>query len=209
MIILKRYLLQFLLLGGVSVCQDLKTHVNPYRIQCSDVLEIRYRYTPEFDQTVSVSPDGQASILGFGMVDATGLTIDEFKGRLMQLASTRLVAPEISVSLKEYVKPHIFVEGEVNSPGRFEIRGRLTALDAVALAGGMKNSAKASEVLLLRRDSSQTRIINIKKLIRDRRLEEVPDLRAGDVIYVTQSGFSKAERIIRLGQFGAIYNPMR
>jgi polysaccharide export outer membrane protein len=101
------------------------------------------------------------------------------------------------------------VGGEVNSPGRFEIHGRLTALDAVALAGGMKTTAKASEVLILRRDSDQTRVVDLKKLIHDRKLEEAPDLRAGDVIYVTQSGFSKAERIIHLGQFGAIYNPIR
>jgi protein involved in polysaccharide export with SLBB domain len=73
----------------------------------------------------------------------------------------------------------------------------------------MKSTAKASEVLILRRDSGQTRVVDLKKLIHDHKLEEAPDLRAGDVIYVTQSGFSKAERIIHLGQFGAIYNPIR
>jgi polysaccharide export outer membrane protein len=135
--------------------------------------------------------------------------VDEFRARLVKLSSARLVNPEISVLLKEYVKPAVFVGGEVNSPGRFEIHGRLTALDAVALAGGMKSTAKASEVLILRRDSGQTRVVDLKKLIHDHKLEEAPDLRAGDVIYVTQSGFSKAERIIHLGQFGAIYNPIR
>jgi polysaccharide export outer membrane protein len=171
-----RSLFLSLVICGVAVGQELKSHNDPYRIQPSDVLEVHYRYTPEFDQTVSVGPDGQASIMGI---------------------------------LKEYVKPHIFVEGEVNSPGRVEMRGHLTALDAVALAGGFKNTGKASEVLLLRRDSNQTRVVNLQQLVKQRKLEEAPDLRSGDVIYVTQSGFSKFERIMRLGQFGAIYNPAR
>jgi polysaccharide export outer membrane protein len=204
-----RFLCALLALSAIGASQELKTHNEPYRIQRSDVLEIHYRYTPEFDQTVSVGPDGQASILGFGTIAADGLSVDEFRARLVKLSSARLVNPEISVLLKEYVKPAVFVGGEVNSPGRFEIHGRLTALDAVALAGGMKSTAKASEVLILRRDSGQTRVVDLKKLIHDHKLEEAPDLRAGDVIYVTQSGFSKAERIIHLGQFGAIYNPIR
>lgn len=198
-----------LALSGFASSQELKTHDEAYRLQRSDVLEIHYRYTPEFDQTVNVGPDGQVSILGFGTIRADGLTVDEFRAHLVTLSSTRLVNPEISVLLKEYVKPYVFVGGEVNSPGRFEMHGRLTALDAVALAGGMKNTAKTSEVLIMRKDSDQTRVIDLKKLIHDHKLEEAPDLRAGDVIYVTQSGFSKVERIIRLGQFGVIYTPIR
>jgi polysaccharide export outer membrane protein len=201
--------LTILVICQVTFCQELKSHSDPYRIQCSDVLEIHYRYTPELDQTISVGPDGQASVSGIGTLAAADLTVDEFKTHLARLSSSRLVSPEISVSLKEFVKPHIFVEGEVNSPGKFEIRGHLTALDALALAGGAKNSAKTSEVLLLRRYSNQTRVINLKKIIREHRIEEAPDLQPGDVIYVTQSGFSKFERIAKLGQFGAIYNPVR
>lgn len=202
-------LLLALMVSSSVFGQQLKTHGTPYKIQPSDVLEVRYRYTPEFDQTVNIGPDGQASILGLGAVDAGGLTVDEFKERLTKLSSTRLVDPDISVFLKEYVKPHIFVEGEVNTPGRVEYRGHITALDAVALAGGMKNTAKASEVLILRQSSNQTRVINLKQLIHDHKLEEAPDLLPGDVVYVTQSTFSKIERLVRLGQFGAIYNPMR
>jgi polysaccharide export outer membrane protein len=204
-----KFALAIFMICQAAFCQELKSHSDPYRIQCSDVLEIHYRYTPEFDQVVSVGPDGQVSISGIGSLAAADLPLDEFKARLIKLSSTRLVAPEISVSLKDFVKPHIYVEGEVNSPGKFEIHGHLTALDAVALAGGAKNTAKISEVLLLRRYSNQTRVINLKQLIHDHRIEESPDLLPGDVIYVTQSGFSKFERIIKLGSFGAIYNPIR
>jgi uncharacterized RmlC-like cupin family protein len=52
-------------------------------------------------------------------------------------------------------------------------------------------------------------VLNLKKLISDRKLEEATILRPGDVIYVPQNNLSKAERLIHLGQFGAIYSPIR
>ena len=183
-----------------------------YRIHRSDVIEIKFRYTPEYDQTISVRPDGRVSMSVAGTFVAMGLTLDDFKTRVIQLSSKRLVDPEVSVVLKEFEKPHVLVEGEVATPGRVELRGDLSALDAIAMAGGFKNSAQKSNVLLLRQEDGQpgnTRVLDLKKMISDKKLEEVVQLRPGDVIYVTQNSFSKVERLAHLGQFGAIYSPLR
>jgi hypothetical protein len=66
-------------------------------------------------------------------------------------------------------------------------------------------------VLLLRRgsgDQPATRVVNIKKLLASHHLEEAVELRSGDVIYVPQDNLSTIERLVHLGQFGAIYNPI-
>jgi polysaccharide export outer membrane protein len=185
---------------------------NPeYRLQRSDLLEIKYRYTPEFDQTVSVGPDGRAYLAGLGTIVAKDLTLEEFKAKIVELSSQRLVQPEVSIVLKEFEKPHVFVEGEVNTPGRVEIRSDISALDAIALAGGFKSSSKSSSVLLLRHLDNQrveTRVLDLKKLVSDHKLEEAAIVHPGDVIYVPQNNLSKIERLTHLGQFGAIYNPI-
>ena len=183
-----------------------------YRIHRSDVIDVKFRYTPEYDQTISVRPDGRVSMNVAGTFVATGLTLDDFKARVVELSSKRLVDPEVSVALKEFEKPHVLVEGEVATPGRVELRGDLSALDAIAMAGGFKTSAQKTNVLLLRQEDGQpgnTRVLNLKKMISDKKLEEVVQLRPGDVIYVTQNSFSKVERLAHLGQFGAIYSPVR
>ena len=63
---MKRNLYLFLLL---SICaaigvraQNLSEHYPEYRIQRSDVLDVKYRYTPEYDETIRIRPDGQASM---------------------------------------------------------------------------------------------------------------------------------------------------
>lgn len=186
---------------------------NPeYRLQRSDVLEVKYRYTPEFDQTLSVAPDGRVSLVGLGGFVAAGLTVDQFREKVVSLSTERLVKPVVTVVLKEFEKPHVYVEGEVNLPGRVEFRSEISITDAIAMAGGFKNSGKQSQVLLLRRvdgEHASTRVVDLKKLVADRRLEEAVELRPGDVIYVPQNTLSKVERLVHLGQFGAIYSPVR
>ena len=170
--------------------QGLQVHYPDYRLERSDVVEVKYRYTPEFDQTVTVGPDGYVSLEGIGEFPAIGLTVKEFRAKVVELSSAKLKSPEVNVTLKEFDKPHVYVEGEVNTPGRVDMRTDLSVTDAIA-------------------QSATTRVINVKKLVASHRLEEAVQLRPGDVIYVPQDGLSKAERIAHIGQFGAIYSPLR
>ncbi len=203
-----------LLTLAAPVCgaQEFSSRYPDYRLGRSDVLDIKYRYTPEFDQVVTIGPDGHVSLLGLGDFVATGMTVAQFHDKVIELSSKRLVSPVVTVTLKEFDKPHVYVEGEVNTPGRVDFRSDISILDAIALAGGFKGSSQQSQVLLLRRvdgSPATTRVVDVKKLVATRRLEEAVDLRPGDVIYVPQNNLSKAERLAHLGQFGAIYSPVR
>jgi polysaccharide biosynthesis/export protein len=113
-----------------------------YRLQPNDVIEIQYRYTPEYNQTGSVNPDGFVSLQLLGAVKLAGLTLDEARAALVAQASTRLRDPEISIILKDFEKPHFVVIGEIAAPGRFELRGRTSAVEAIALAGGFSRPAR-------------------------------------------------------------------
>jgi polysaccharide export outer membrane protein len=186
---------------------------NPeYVLQRGDVLDIRYRYTPEFDQIVTVRPDDRITLLNLDTIVTSGMTVTQFKEKVTTLSSKLLVKPEITVLLKEFDKPHVFVEGEVTTPGRVDIRSDVSILDAIALAGGFKTTSAKSKVLLLHRsangDLTKTTVLDLNKLINDKALEEAVVVHSGDVIYVTQNNLSKIERLVHLGQFGAIYNPI-
>src|ERR1035437_7958173 len=67
-----------------------------YRLQPTDVLEIHYRYTPEFDQTVTVQPDGFVPLQIVGDLKLQGLTLDQVKAALLAKAGLRLKDPEIT-----------------------------------------------------------------------------------------------------------------
>jgi polysaccharide export outer membrane protein len=202
-----------LITASVGSLAQMLTERNPeYVLQRGDVLDIRYRYTPEFDQVVTVRPDDRATLLNLDTIVTAGMTVSQFKEKVVALSSRLLVKPEVTVLLKEFEKPHVFVEGEVANPGRVDIRSDISVLDAIALAGGFKTTSAKSKVLLLHRfgngDQAKTTVLDLNKLINDKTMEEAVQIHSGDVIYVTQDLLSKIERLARLGQFGAIFNPI-
>ena len=117
----------------------------------------------------------------------------------------RLRDPELTVELKDFQKPRFVVGGEVDKPGQFELRGRITVLEAIAMAGGFKNSAKHSQVVLFRRyDETQavTRVINAKELAKaeSHRRGSRPAARRLPVRAAEQ--ISKIERLIPFTSIG-------
>jgi polysaccharide biosynthesis/export protein len=181
-------------------------HDPRYRIQPSDVLEIHYRYTPEYDQTITVQPDGFVVLQIVGDLKLQGLTLEEVKAALLEKASQRLKDPEITVVLRDFVKPYFVVGGEVGTPGRYEMRGTVTALQAIAMAGGFKNTSKHSQVVLFRKvspDLAKTQILDLKAAMTGSTSEPNIDLRPGDMLIVPQNKISKIERIVKIANIGA------
>src|SRR5256714_14693134 len=105
-----------------------------YRLQPGDVLEIQYRYSPEFNQTVTVQPDGYITLEVGGDLKIAGMTVDQTRQAILKQASTRLQDPIATVILKEFQKPYFVVAGEVAQPGKIEMRERVTAIQAIMLA---------------------------------------------------------------------------
>ncbi len=192
----------------------LTTRDRPYRIQPSDRLELQYRYTPEYNQSVEVQPDGMASVNLIGPVKIGGLTVDQAKAAILTQLQARLKDPEITLSLQEFVRPSYVVGGEVANPGRFELHGETTVVEAIAMAGGFKPGfAKHSQVILYRRidsDTAQTKILNIKKLTDPAHphLEESMALQPGDLLLIPQNKVSKIAPFVHWVSLGA-YVPLR
>jgi len=104
------------------------------------------------------------------------------------------------------------VAGEVVQPGKFEIRENVTALQAIILAGGFKDSAKSSQIILFRKINSEmaeVKVINLKKIKRTSDLEKDLALQAGDMLMVPQNTITKIERYMKLANIGLFFNPLQ
>jgi len=177
-----------------------------YRLQPGDVLDIQYRYTPEFNQTVTVQPDGYVSLVIGGDVKVAGLSVEQARQTILRRASTRLREPVATIILKEFQKPYFVVAGEVTTPGRIEMRERVTALQAIMLAGGMKESARSSQVVVFRKinsDMAEVKLLNLKNIRRTSDLENDLTLQPGDMVFVPRDKISKIERFMRLASVAA------
>ena len=182
-----------------------------YALHAGDVLEIQFRYTPEFNQTLSVQPDGYVSLEIGGDLKVAGRTLEEVRNLILAKVRTRLESPEVTVILKEFQRPYVVVAGEVNQPGKLELREKLTTLQAVLLAGGFKDTAKSSQILVFRKlngDTAEVRVLNFKTLKRTSDLENDLVLQSGDMILVPRNRISKIERYVRLASVAAFFTPL-
>ena len=198
-------LMSLLLLVSVLTAQ---TPGPPYRLQIGDSFQVMYRITPEYNQTVTIQPDGAVSLDLIGQVQVSGLTVAQAVERVRVRAGERLNDPEVSIELKDFDRPRFTVLGEVTNPGRYELRGPLTVEDGLALAGGFKITARHTNIILIHRvndEIGETELINYKELEKPARHHVFVSLRPGDLIIVPQSNLSKVERFVRLANVGVYY----
>jgi len=153
-----------------------------------------FEYTPEFNQTVTVQPDGYVSLRNVGDIYVVGQTVPEVTTNLTTAYDKILNHPMISVLLKDFVKPYFIADGQVGRPGKYELREDTTVVEAIALAGGFLSSAKHSQVVLYRRVSdqwSQAQLLDIKKMQSERNMSEDLHLQPGDMLFVPKNRMSK------------------
>jgi polysaccharide export outer membrane protein len=176
-----------------------------YKIQPNDVVDIQFRYTPEYNYAGTVQPDGFISLQVVGDVKLGGLTLSEASAAITKQASTRLREPEVAVFLKDFVKPHFVVAGEVGHPGTFDLRGDVTVIQAIAMSGGFKESSKRSQVILLRRankDYAEVKVLDLKALMSPTKIREDILMQPDDMLVVPQNRISKMEPYVRVGSTG-------
>jgi polysaccharide export outer membrane protein len=171
---------------------------------------VQYRYSPEYNQTETVQPDGYISLEIGGDLKVAGLTVEQTREAILRKASTRLQDPVATIVLKEFQKPYFVIAGEVALPGKIEMRERVTALQAIMLAGGMKEGARSSQVVVFRRinsDTAEVKLLNLKDIRRTADLENDLTLQPGDMVYVPRDKISKIERFMKLASVAAFMAP--
>ena len=128
-----------------------------YVIKTGDQLSIKFFFNPELnEEDLIVRPDGRISLQLVHEVEAANLTANELTSLLAERYKGQLKNPEIAVIVRAVKEPpHVYLDGEVNSPGVIQIVRALNVLQAVALANGFKtDTAKKDEVLVMRRGQS-------------------------------------------------------
>lgn len=177
----------------------------PYRLQPSDVLDLEYVYTPEYNQVATVEPDGTVRLKLIGSIKVAGLSLDQATAAITAKASVPLNSPELTLTLKEFVKPHITVYGEVTRPGEYDIHGEVTVLQAIALSGGVKDTSKQTQVVLVRKinsDVAEVKVIDVKAMSTAKGAREDFALRPDDMLIVPKNRLGKIEPYIRVASMG-------
>jgi polysaccharide export outer membrane protein len=170
-----------------------------YLLRPGDAFDLQFEFSPEYNQSATVQPDGFVTLRGAGDIHVAGKSVPELTETLKQTYGRFLAQPTISIVLKDFEKPYFIANGQVEKPGKYELRGDTTVTEGLAIAGGLNNSAKNSQVLLFRRVSQEwveAREIDVKNMLNGKNLSEDIHLKPGDMIYVPKSRWSKVRQFI-------------
>jgi polysaccharide biosynthesis/export protein len=181
-----------------------------YRLRKSDVIDVSFNFSHEFDQTVSVRPDGFINLKGLEEVYAEGMTVAELRETIRTGYASILHDPEVAISLREFEKPYFIVAGQATHAGKYELRGEVTATEALGIAGGFTDQSKHSQVVLFRRISEEqveARVLNLKQMLNSRNLAEDIHLKPGDILFVPQNTISKIRRYLPVANLSTYVNP--
>ncbi len=157
-----------------------------YRIGPEDVLQISVWKNEAVSRTVPVRPDGMISLPLLNDVQAAGFTPMQLREALMKKFAEYDPNPEISVIVQEVRSFKVSVIGEVVRPGRFDLRSRATVLDVLAQAGGFKEFASRTRIVILRPQGTTMKRVpfNYNKIIAADEAQENLSLQPGDIVLV-------------------------
>ena len=184
---------------SVGVEPGFKETIENYYLQPGDNLDIKFFYNPELNENVTIRPDGKISLQLIDEIKAAGLTPAELDDLVTKAYSTELKENTVTVIVKEFGGQRIYVGGEVNSPQVLEVVGKVNALQAIFNAGGFKDNAKLSSVMIVSRGPENQPLV--KKVDLKKALEGVlPEndylLKPFDMIYVPKTNLAKSSEFM-------------
>lgn len=165
----------------------------PYLIAPGDLLHVDYGIILDGEPIVAdavVRPDGAVSLPRIGDVLVAGKSTAEVDSVLALLYADVYVDPNIAVAVKLVAGNLVHVLGQVSRPGSYPVGPNMTALQAIASAGGFKDDAAKGSVVVLRRtgeNSLVTRKLNMDRAVHDDAASQDVFLRRYDIVYVDRN----------------------
>lgn len=186
--------------GRAGLSQSPTAPAKEYRIQPGDLLDIKLFYNPELNESLTVRPDGRITLQLVNDIVAAGRTPAELTAVLTKAYAGELRNPKVAVIVRTSVADRVFVDGEVNRAGLVPLSGPTTILQAISQAGGMKESAKTGEVVLLRAEDNKMNAfrINLEDAMKGLGVDQDIYLKPNDIVYVPKSGIAELNTWIDL-----------
>jgi polysaccharide export outer membrane protein len=165
-----------------------------YRIHPLDILDINMYMEGDLQRYYRVSQNGFISYPFVGEVRVTGLTVSELEEKLTHLLSPDyFINPQITIFVEKYHSRRIFILGEVNNPGSYDIppEKELSVVEAIALAGGFTEEAAVNKTKIVRVEDGleKTMVVKITDITKGGDKSKDIILKPNDIVIVPESFF--------------------
>lgn len=188
-----------------------------YTLRAGDQLSIMITQEQDISTTTQnsnytpyqIRPDGKVSVPLVGEIEAQGMTVSQFTDTLRQGLSRYIVQPDVAVNIVKLGGVRVYVFGEVNRPGAYELTKSHRVMDAIGAANGFNWDTAKKKIFLIHQDNPEKAIpINLNKMLQTGDMTENYEMREGDILYLTKnSRISFARDIAPI--FSTVYTMQR
>jgi polysaccharide export outer membrane protein len=156
-------------------------------IGSEDVLAISVWKEPDLTKQIPVRTDGKISLPLIGDIQAAGRTPLQLQLDITDKLKGYITDPQVAIIVQQINSLKYNVFGEVGKPGSYPLNGGTTIVDAIALAGGLKDFAKKKGIYILRINSAgvESRFtFNYEDFIKGKNTKQNIPLKPHDTIVV-------------------------
>jgi len=169
-----------------SIASD-KPHDEKFVIGNDDVLGISVWKEPDLTKSVPVRSDGKISLPLVGEMQASGKTPMQLERDISEKLKSFITAPEVTVIVQQVLSRRFNVLGQVSKPGAYPLTAATTIVDALAIAGGLRDFAKKTGIYVLRKspDGQEQRLkFNYKDFLKGKNMNQNIKVEPNDTIIV-------------------------
>ena len=168
--------------GGVKIPGATPVDTKTYVIGAEDVIFVKVWRDNDVSGQFLVRPDGRISVPLIGDVTATDRTPEQLEKDISERLAKFIKDPQVNVGILSVGSKKYFILGEVNHPGAFPLVVPTNVLEALVNAGGFRDFANESKILILRGDKHFT--FNYRQVTHGKKPEQNIFLEPGDKIIV-------------------------
>ena len=173
-----------------------------YKVIIGDKLEIFVWQHTDLTRDIIVRPDGKISFPLIGDIEAQGRTLTEINDEVTKKLTEYVIAPQVSVTVKEFAGEKVIILGEVTKPGVYKFFGRASFMDMIGEAGGLTRDAKWGNALVIRgelkkdAEKSEVILLDVNEIINGNMRYNIV-IYPHDIIYVSAKPIADVARYLR------------
>lgn len=169
----------------------------PYQIGVGDEVEIKLPYHAAFNDRVTVGPDGHFTLPLVGDTAAEGRTTVDLARELDLRYGNEFRDPRVQVAIRAYASERVFVGGEVNNAGVYNVPGRVGVLEVLTMANGLMDTAQSHKIVLIRRSPSgrpMMKVIDLSGFVAG--ASEDVRIHPFDIIFVPKTQIAEVDQFV-------------
>ena len=176
---------------------DIYVTVDNFRNRIEELKKDLHTAPRGLSRLVRISPDGYATFPMLGHIKLAGRTIKNVNEELNRLYNEYLEGLHVDLFLEEHAGSMVYVLGQVEKPGAYEVRRPTNVMEAITMAGGYKSSALLEDAIVVRREGLRVRASKIDLTRSFTEQMQILLLRPDDMVFLPRTRLSQAAEFMK------------